>query len=300
MMDLRRGLDNQMDAKKKRKMTMTICQSVRRLLSVMICCVSFFILTMLSSCAEVPVTHRHGLHLVPNSELNAMSLQEYDKVLKESKLSTDQGKIQMVRGVGDRIARAAEAFLEDTGQGHKVRGYQWEFNLIEDDKTANAWCMPGGKVAVYTGILPYTKDETGLAVVMGHEVAHALADHGNERMSHGLLANLGGMALSVALAQKPQQTRELFMTVFGVTANVGVLLPYSRLHESEADRIGLLIMARAGYDPREAIPFWERMNKDDKSRPPELLSTHPAPASRVANINVYLPEAMQYYERVQK
>jgi predicted Zn-dependent protease len=135
---------------------------------------------------------------------------------------------------------------------------------------------------------------------MGHEVAHALADHGNKRMSHGLLADLGGMALSVALAQKPQQTRELFMTAFGVTANVGVLLLYSRLHESEADCIGLLIMARAGYDPREAIPFWKRMNKDDKSRPPELLSTHPAPASRVANINVYLPEAMQYYERVKK
>ena len=279
---------------------MTICQSVRRLLSVTICCVSFFILTMFSSCAEVPVTHRQGLHLVPNSELNAMSLQEYDKVLKESKLSTDQGKIKMVRRVGDRIARAAEAFLEDTGQGHKVRDYHWEFNLIEDEKTANAWCMPGGKVAVYTGILPYTKDETGLAVVMGHEVAHALADHGNERMSHGLLANLGGMALSVALAQKPQQTRELFMTVFGVTANVGVLLPYSRLHESEADRIGLLIMARAGYDPREAIPFWERMGKDDKKGPPEILSTHPAPTSRIANIKDYLPEALQYYEQALK
>jgi predicted Zn-dependent protease len=252
---------------------------------------------MLNSCAEVPVTQRRGLHLVPNSELNAMSLQEYDKMIKASKLSTDQTKIQMVWRTGERIAKATEAFLEDTGQGHKVKDYQWEFNVIENDKTVNAWCMPGGKVAVYTGILPYTKDETGLAVVMGHEIAHALADHGNERMSQGLLVNMGGMALSVALSQRPQQTRELFMTVFGVTTNVGVLLPYSRLHESEADRIGLLVMARAGYDPRQAIPFWERMEKNDKARPPELLSTHPAPASRVANIKAHLPEAIPYYEK---
>lgn len=279
---------------------MSIFQGVKRVLPVTMGCVSFLILTMLSNCAEVAVTHRQGLHLVPNSELNAMSLQEYDKVIKDSKLSTDQGKIEMVRRVGVRIARAAEAFLEDTGEGQKVSDYQWEFNVIDDEKTANAWCMPGGKVAVYTGILPYTKDETGLAVVMGHEVAHALADHGNERMNQGLLTQLGGMALSMALSQRPQQTRELFMTVFGVTANVGVLLPYSRLHESEADHIGLLIMARAGYDPREAIPFWERMGKDDKSRPPELLSTHPAPVSRIANLKTYLPEAMQYYEQAPK
>jgi predicted Zn-dependent protease len=255
---------------------------------------------MVANCAEVPVTQRRGLHLVPNSELNAMSLQEYGKVIKESKLSTDESKTQMVRRTGQRIAKAAEAFLVDTGQGQKVKNYQWEFNLIEDDKTVNAWCMPGGKVAVYTGILPYTKDETGLAVVMGHEIAHALADHGNERMSQGLLVNMGGMALSTALSKQPQQTQALFMKVFGVTTNVGVLLPYSRLHESEADRIGLLIMARAGYDPRQAIPFWERMGKDEKERPPELLSTHPAPASRVANIQTYLPEAMPYYERAKK
>jgi predicted Zn-dependent protease len=234
---------------------------------------------------------------VNNAELNAMSLKEYDKVLKESKLSTDQGKTEMVRRVGTRIARATEAFLENAGQGYKIRDYDWQFNLIEDEKTANAWCMPGGKVAVYTGILPYTKDETGLAVVMGHEVAHVLADHGNERMSQGLLTQFGGMALSIALAQKAKQTQELFMTVFGLTANVGVLLPYSRLHESEADRIGLLIMSRAGYDPRGAIPFWERMSKEDKGRPPELLSTHPEPASRIALIRENLPEAIQYYNQ---
>lgn len=269
-----------------------------KLLSVTICvCVSVLIITMLSSCAPVPITNRKGLHLMRTSELNAMSLQEYDKVLSESKLSTDPDKNAMVLRVGTRIARAAEAFLADTGQGDKVGDYDWKFNVIEDDKTANAWCMPGGKVAVYTGILPYTQDDTGLAVVMGHEVAHALAEHGNERMSQGLLTQLGSTALSVALAQKPQQTRELYMAAFGVTANLGVLLPYSRLHEGEADHIGLLIMARAGYDPQAAISFWERMGKDDPGRPPELLSTHPAPASRIERIRELMPEAMPYYNQ---
>lgn len=255
------------------------------------------ILFLFVACAEVPITHRKGLHLVPQSELLTLSLREYDQVLKKSKLSTNQKKVQMVRSVGERIARASEAFLRDSGRVSQIQDYKWEFNLIEDDKMVNAWAMPGGKVAVYTGILPITQDETGLAVVMGHEVAHAMADHGNERMSQGLLASMGGIALSVALSKKPQQTRELFMTAFGVGATVGLLLPYSRLHESEADRIGLMLMARAGYDPREAVPFWERMNKKEGPRPPEFLSTHPAPASRIANLNVYIPEALPYYQK---
>jgi predicted Zn-dependent protease len=248
-------------------------------------------------CAEVPVTGRKGLHIVPTSELLTLSLKQYDEVLKTSKLSTDQKKVQMVRRVGERIAKSAEAFLKDSGRGNQIANYKWDFNLIEDDKVVNAWCMPGGKVAVYTGILPYTQDETGLAVVMSHEVAHAIADHGNERMSQALLANMGGMALSVALANKPNQTQQLFMAAFGAGATVGFLLPYSRLHESEADRIGLMFMARAGYDPRVAIPFWERMNKKAGPRPPEFLSTHPAPESRIANIKTYIPEALPYYQR---
>ena len=253
------------------------------------------LLVFLTACAEVPVTRRKGLHLVPESELLGMSFQEYTQVLQKSKLSNDQNKVQMVRRVGERIARSTEAFLRESGQGNQVKNYRWEFNLIEDDKVANAWCMPGGKIAVYTGILQYTQSEAGLAVVMGHEVAHALAGHGNERMSQALLANMGGTALSAALAQKPQQTRELFMTIFSVGASVGVLLPYSRLHENEADRIGLILMARAGYDPREAIPFWERMNKKEGPRPPEFLSTHPAPESRIASIKSQMPEALRYY-----
>jgi predicted Zn-dependent protease len=255
------------------------------------------ILSFLSGCAEVPVTHRQGLHLVPESDLLALSFQEYNEVMEKSKLSTDQKKIQMVRRVGERIAKSSEAFLRESGRAAQISDYKWDFNLIEDEKMVNAWCMPGGKVAVYTGILPYTQDETGLAVVLGHEVAHAIADHGNERMSQALLANMGGTALSVALANKPSQTRELFMTAFGAGATMGFLLPYSRLHESEADRIGLMLMARAGYDPRQALPFWERMNKKAGPTPPEFLSTHPAPESRIANIKTYIPEALPYYEQ---
>jgi predicted Zn-dependent protease len=255
------------------------------------------IISFLSGCAEVPITHRKGLHLVPESELLTLSFQQYNQVLKESKLSTDQKRVNMVRRVGERIAEAAEGFLRDSGREGQIKNYEWEYNLIEDDKIVNAWCMPGGKIAVYTGILPFTKDETGLAVVMGHEVAHAIAGHGNERMSQALLANMGGLALSVALSSKPKQTRELSMIAFGVGATVGVLLPYSRLHESEADRMGLMFMARAGYDPRAAVPFWERMNKEGGRRPPEFLSTHPAPASRIDNLKAYIPEALPYYQR---
>ena len=258
---------------------------------------AIWLMLMFQGCAEVPITQRKGLHLVPETELLSMSFQQYNDVLKKSKLSTDTRKVEMVRRVGIRIAKSAETFLTETGQQDKIKSYKWEFNLIEEDKTVNAWVMPGGKAAVYTGILPFTQNETGLAVVLGHEVAHALADHGNERMSEALVANTGGMALSVALSQRPQQTQQLFMKVYGVGANVGFLLPYSRLHESEADRIGLTLMARAGYDPREAIAFWQRMSKQEGQRPPQLLSTHPAPETRVADIKKYLPEALPYFDK---
>ncbi|MBN1255201.1 MAG: M48 family metallopeptidase [Deltaproteobacteria bacterium] len=252
---------------------------------------------VLAACATVPLTERKSLRLIPSSELLSLSDQEYTKVLKESKLSTDRGQVQMVTRVGSRIARAAEDFLKEAGAGEKVGNYRWEFNVIKDDKTANAWCMPGGKVAVYTGILPFTRTDTGLAVVLGHEVAHAIAEHGNERMSEALLAQLGGVALSVALNEQPEETQELFMLAYGVTANLAVLLPYSRLHENEADRIGLTLMAKAGYDPHEAVRFWEEMNEKGGSRPPAFLSTHPAPESRIEKIKTYIPEAMRYYKK---
>ena len=249
------------------------------------------------ACAQVPITNRQSLSLLPESQLATMSLQEYDKVLKQSKLSTNQQQVEMVRRVGFKIAKAAEVFLKEAGMQSEIKNLNWEFNLIEDDKQANAWVMPGGKAAVYTGILKYTQNETGLAVVMGHEVAHAIARHGNERMSQGLLAQMGGAALSVALSQNSAATQNLFMQAYGAGATVGLLLPYSRLHESEADRIGLTLMARAGYDPREAVPFWQRMNEQGGKRPPEFLSTHPAPATRIANIKKYVPEALVYYKK---
>jgi predicted Zn-dependent protease len=266
----------------------------------LIFCLTIFLIIglFLISCAEVPITGRRGLHLIPESELMTMSLQQYDEVLKKSKLSTDQQKVQMVRTVGNKIAKAAEAFLAEKGKSADIKNFAWEFNLIQDDKTVNAWVMPGGKAAVYSGILPYTRDATGLAVVLGHEVGHALANHGNERMSQGLLAQMGGMALSLALSSRPQQTKDLFMQAYGAGATVGILLPYSRLQESEADRIGLTLMARAGYDPRQAVPFWERMSKQEGgSRPPELLSTHPAPETRITDIKKYIPEALPYYQK---
>ncbi len=250
----------------------------------------------LCSCSTVPVTERRGLHLVPDSEITTMSYQEYSNILKKSKLSTDMAKVSMVRRVGQRIAVASEELLEETGRGSDIRNYKWEFNLIEDDKTVNAWCMPGGKVAVYTGLLPYSQDENGLAVVMGHEVAHAIAKHGNERMSQGLLAQFGAIGLSLALSGSPGVTSDIFMQAYGVGTQVGVLLPYSRVQESEADHIGLILMAKAGYDPRGAISLWQRMNAKGGSRPPEFLSTHPAPDSRIREIESQIPEAMKYYK----
>ncbi len=250
----------------------------------------------LFSCSTVPVTERRGLQLVPDSEITTMSYQEYSKVLKKSKLSTDMTKVSMVRRVGQRIAVASEELLTETGRGTDIRNYKWEFNLIEDDKTVNAWCMPGGKVAVYTGLLPYSQDENGLAVVMGHEVAHAIAKHGNERMSQGLLAQFGAIGLSLALSGSPGVTSDIFIQAYGVGTQVGVLLPYSRVQESEADHIGLILMAKAGYDPRGAITLWQRMNAKGGSRPPEFLSTHPAPESRIRNIESQIPEAMKYYK----
>ena len=270
---------------------MTLMSAYRRIGSVAVILCLFLVI----ACTSVPITNRQSFQLLPASQLNGMSLTEYRKVLNQSKLSKNSAEVARVRRVGQRISAAAERFLKDAGLGHTIRNYQWEFNLIEDDKAANAWVMPGGKAAVYTGILKYTQDDTGLAVVLGHEVAHAIAGHGNERMSQGLMAQMGAVALSAALSSQPAATQNLFMQAYGAGANVGLLLPYSRLHESEADRIGLVLMARAGYDPNAAIPFWNRMKASGGPRPPELLSTHPAPRSRIANIRKHLPEARRYY-----
>jgi len=224
-----------------------------------------------------------------------MSFQEYGEFLRTNQLSRNRRQVQMVKSVGGRIQGAVEQYFWENNMSHELQGYRWEFNLVESEDV-NAWCMPGGKVVVYTGILPITQDETGLAVVMGHEIAHAVARHGNERMSQGLLFELGGMALSEALSKEPRRTQELWMTAFGLGSQIGVILPYSRRHESEADYMGLIFMAMAGYDPRAAVSFWERMAQESGGfAPPEFLSTHPSDQTRIRQLEALIPEAMQYY-----
>ena len=259
-------------------------------------CLALVIL-FLASCSTVPITGRRQLSIMPDSNMLSMSFQQYDDFMKKSKLSTDQKQTQMVKNAGGKIQKAVEEYFKQKNMSQELKNYAWDFNLIES-KEANAWCMPGGKVAVYTGILPITQDETGLAVVMGHEIAHAIAKHGNERFSQGMLAELGMVALSEALKSKPEQTKQLWMTSFGVGAQVGALLPFSRIQESEADRLGLIFMAMAGYDPNGSIAFWERMAKEKaKKSPPEFLSTHPSDETRIKKIKETIPEAMRYYKK---
>ncbi|MDZ7832069.1 MAG: M48 family metallopeptidase [Desulfobacterales bacterium] len=254
------------------------------------------VILVLAACASVPITERRQLTLVPSASMLSMSFQQYDQFLKENKLSDDPEKTRMVKRVGRRIQEAVAQYFAEQGQADRLANYDWEFNLVENDQV-NAWAMPGGKVVVYEGLLPVAQNETGLAVVMGHEIAHAVARHGNERMSQAMLAQFGTVALAQAMKDKPAQTQQLWMMAFGLGAQVGVILPYSRLHESEADHLGLIFMAMAGYDPREAADFWQRMaaKKGGKS-PPEFLSTHPADKKRIEQIKKLMPEAMAYYQ----
>jgi predicted Zn-dependent protease len=251
---------------------------------------------VLAGCATVPITGRSQLSLVSQAELTAMGAESYHRFIAESSISQDAEETAMVRRVGHRVARSAETFLTSHGLEEDLRYYDWEFNLIDDDETANAFCVSGGKIAVYTGLLPIAETEDGLAVVVAHEVAHALANHGGERMSQLLVAQLGGMALSRAVEKEPERTQELWLTAYGIGAQFGFLMPYSRQHESEADRIGLILMAQAGYHPRAAIPFWQRMAAGGGASPPEFLSTHPSPETRIEQIREYLPEALSYYQ----
>jgi len=253
-------------------------------------------MVVINSCSTVPITGRKQLNLIPSATIMSMSAQQYGEFLQTNTLSTNREQVDMVRRVGNNIKNGVEKYFAQQGMSSHLKGYSWEFNLVESNEV-NAWCMPGGKVVFYSGILPVTQSETGLAVVMGHEIAHAVAEHGSERMTQGLLTELGGMALSEALSEKPAETRALFMTAFGLGAQVGVLLPFSRQHESEADRLGLIFMAMAGYDPNEAVNFWQRMAAmKSGASPPEFLSTHPSDQTRIADIRKHLPEAMKYYQ----
>lgn len=258
---------------------------------------SAFLPLLLAGCSTVAVTGRRQLDLIPNSTMLSMSSQQYGDFLGANPLSSNRQQTDLVRGVGNRVRAAVETYFASEGMSDQLKGYTWDFNLIENAQ-ANAWCMPGGKVVVYSGLLPITQTEAGLAVVMGHEIAHALAEHGRERMSQQLVTQLGGMALSEAISKKPQQTQRAWMTAFGLGAQYGALLPFSRLQETEADRLGLIFMAMAGYDPREAVSLWQRMNQAGSGQaPPELLSTHPSDATRIRNLEEAMPEALKYYDR---
>jgi predicted Zn-dependent protease len=248
-------------------------------------------------CHKNPVTGKSSLNLVNEDELMTMSAEEYNKFLAQHPpLPSSDDRVQMVKRSGARIQKAVEDFYRSKGLSDELKNYKWEFNVV-DENTINAWCMPGGKVVVYTGLLPVTKDEQSLAVVMGHEISHAIARHGNQRMSEAMVAQGFGLVLSVAVSQKPQVVQDLFLQAFGVGANLG-LLSYSRKQESEADKMGLIFAASAGYDPEAAITFWERMAASSGSgeKPPELLSTHPSDERRIADLKKFMPEAKKYYK----
>lgn len=254
------------------------------------------------SCQKNTITGRNQLILVNEQELQQMSSQEYKTFLSKNKVVSTGGSRDKERvvTVGKRIAEAVQRFVTTQGKPELLQGYAWEFNLVESPEV-NAWCMPGGKVVVYTGLLPIAQNDTGLAVVMGHEIAHAVARHGNERMSQSLLQQMGGVALAVAVANKPAETQSIFMDAYGIGSTVGGTLPFSRKHELEADRYGLIFAAMAGYHPRAAVAFWERMAKANSGqKPPEMLSTHPSDETRIAKIREYAQEAMKYYKPVGK
>lgn len=233
--------------------------------------------------------------MLPESTMMNMSLTSYRSFLtKNAVVAENDERTQMVKRVGAKIAEAVRKFMIQKKLTKRIAGYKWEFNLV-DDKVVNAWCMPGGKVVVYTGLLPVSQDEAGLAVVMGHEIAHAIARHGNERMSQQLMVAMGGIGLAVAMQEKPQQTQDLFNLSYGVASTLGVL-KYSRLHESEADHLGLVFMAMAGYNPETAVSFWDRMAKNGGGKVPEILSTHPSDETRIKEIKAFLPKAKAYYK----
>jgi predicted Zn-dependent protease len=255
------------------------------------------IAALLAGCILNQVTGRKQLSLVNESELQLMAVNQYRTFLTENHvLRSNNREAAMVERVGMRISNAITRYYDQQGKGAILEGYNWEFNTVES-KAVNAWCMPGGKVVVYTGLLPITQTETGLAIVMGHEIAHAIAKHGSERMSQAMMQQLGGVALQVALSQKPQETQDLFMMSYGIGTQVGAMLPWSRQQETEADQYGLIFAAMAGYNPQEAIPFWERMASAGGASPPEFLSTHPSDETRMRKLKQFMPEAMKYYTR---
>jgi predicted Zn-dependent protease len=254
-----------------------------------------FIILFLTSCGSVPFTGRRQLQLVSNDEVIALSLQQYQEFMRSAPLERGTADAQMVQRVGNRLARAVETFYRSNGYESEISNYAWEFNLVAD-KSVNAFAMPGGKVVVYSGLLPVTQTEEALAVVIGHEIAHVIAQHSNERISQQVALQYGG-AIAGGLLGNSESARQLGNTVFGIGAQYGVMMPYARKQELESDEIGVIIMAIAGYDPRVAIPFWERMAQASSgSQVPEVFSTHPADNKRIQRLEQIMPTALQYYK----
>jgi predicted Zn-dependent protease len=269
-------------------------QSINRFKSILLV---LALACLLAGCASVVGTGRSQLNLVSDDELNQASSLQYSQLLQESHLSSNRQQTRMVKNVGAKISQAARQLMASEGREAEIDAYKWEFNLI-DSEEVNAFCMPGGKVAFYTGIMPICETEAGVAAVMGHEVAHALARHGNERVSQQMMTNIGAnlLGLGLSIGGASGATADLVMTAYGVGSQFGILLPYSRSHEAEADRIGMSLMAMAGYDPQEAVNLWRRMDaKSGGSSPPYFLSTHPSNEQRIKNLESYMPEAMEKY-----
>lgn len=257
---------------------------------------TFVLVGIFIACQKNAITGRRSPNFMPETELIGMSLTEYDKFLAVNKpLEATDKRTVMVKAVGTKIQQSVEKYYSDKGLSSHLEGFKWDFNVV-DEKVVNAWCMPGGKVVVYTGLLAVTQDEASLAVVMGHEIAHAVARHGNERMSQGMMVQFGGLVLSTATQQNSAVTQALFQQAYGLTTTLGTL-KYSRTHETEADKMGLIFAAMGGYNPEVAITFWERMAQAGSGQnPPEILSTHPSDETRIANIKAFMPEAKKYYK----
>ena len=252
---------------------------------------------MMYSCSTVPISGRKRVNFVSDAQVLPTSFAQYTGFLAQHNLSNDVAKTQQIKEVGSRISKAVDRYMRANGMESEANSYRWEFNLVED-KTVNAWCMPGGKVVFYTGILPIAKNVNGIASIMGHEIAHAFAKHGQERMSTGTIAQLGGMATQIAtgMAIKDPRKAQMWNMAYGLTSQLG-MLKFSRTHETEADRLGLVFMLMAGYDGEEAAKVWVRMGQTGGQQPPEFMSTHPSHERRIADLTAFLPKARVYAKK---
>lgn len=245
----------------------------------------------LVSCSTVPITGRKTINLVPDSKVLPTSFSQYETFLSENKKSKDIKKTNEIKSIGAKISIAVDKFLRANNKASEADSYRWEFNLIEDENV-NAWCMPGGKVVFYTGILPIADNTDGIAAIMGHEIAHAFAKHGQERMTAGYIQQFGSIAVALGTSDQDPKKQQIFNTAFGLGSQVGIL-KFSRVHESEADKLGMVFMIMAGYNPEEAVNVWIRMSKLGSSNTPEFLSTHPSNETRIKDLRAFLPEAKQ-------